>query len=130
MANLNEKLEQLEKIMKSWKESLNMTLSEITRDSSILQFELAFELFWKVVKIYMEEIEEIKCYSPKSCFRKLRNTLDLSEEDIEFCFKMLKDRNFATHAYSEENANALYEKLGNYWKITEKIYNRIKRKSA
>ncbi len=126
MAYLEEKIEQLEKALKAWKEALNLPFSDISRDAAIQRYEFTFELLWKAVKTYLKEKEGIECYSPKSCFRELKNIFDLSEEEIEMCLKMASDRNFSVHTYSEKMANKLYEDLKSYLKITEKVFKKMK----
>ncbi len=128
MAYLEEKLEQLEKAIKAWQVALDEKYSDITRDASIQRYEFTFELLWKVIKIYLKEKEGIDCISPKSCFREIRNLLNLTEEEVETCLQMVSDRNLSTHTYSEKMAKELYDKLANYLKISNKIYKEIKEK--
>lgn len=127
MAYLNEKIEQLQSALKAWRESLALPFSDISRDAAIQRYEFTFELFWKAVKIYLKEQEGIDCYSPKSCFREIKNILGLSEKDIETCLRMASDRNLSVHTYSEKMANQLYEDLKSYIAVTEKIFNKLKK---
>lgn len=126
MAYLNEKLEQLGQAINKWKEALDVKFSELNRDAAIQRFEFTFELFWKTVKIYLKETEKIDCVSPRSCFREMRRIFGLKIDEVETCLKMADDRNFSVHTYSEKMANALYRKLKRYWKITNKIYNKMR----
>ncbi len=130
MAYLKEKLEQLEKANKAWKEVLDMEFSDVIRDAAIQRYEFSYELLWKTVKTYLKEIEGIDCFSPKACFRELRNLLNLSEEDVEVCLKMTADRNLSVHTYSEEMANDLYKRLADYWKVSDEIALKIKTKKS
>jgi nucleotidyltransferase substrate binding protein (TIGR01987 family) len=127
MAYLNEKIEQLGSALKAWKESLDLPFSDISRDAAIQRYEFTFELCWKAVKTYLKEQEAIECYSPKACFREIKNILGLTEKDIEICLRMAGDRNLSVHTYSEKMANQLYEKLKGYLAITEKIFNKLKK---
>ena len=127
MAYLNEKLKQLEDALSRWKEALDAKFSDLNRDAAIQRFEFSFELFWKTIKVYLKEEEKIYCDSPKSCFKEIKNILNLTEKDIETCLKMADDRNFSVHTYSEKMANALYKKLKGYWTVANKIVNRIKK---
>jgi len=127
MAYLNEKLKQLEDALSRWKEALDAKFSDLNRDAAIQRFEFSFELFWKTIKVYLKEEEKIRCDSPNSCFKEIKNILDLTEKDIEICLKMADDRNFSVHTYSEKMANALYKKLKGYWIVANKIINRIKK---
>jgi nucleotidyltransferase substrate binding protein (TIGR01987 family) len=126
MAYLNEKLGDLEKALASWKTAQSMEYSDIARDASIQRFEFSYELFWKTVKTYLKEFEGVECGSPKSCFRKIANLLDIEEEKIELCLEMADSRNFSVHTYSEAMAKDLYDKLPAYLELSEAILDKIK----
>ncbi|MEK7123791.1 MAG: HI0074 family nucleotidyltransferase substrate-binding subunit [Patescibacteria group bacterium] len=126
MDYLNEKLNQMEQAIVKWKESLDAKFSDLNRDAAIQRFEFTFELFWKSVKIYLKEKEKIECVSPRSCFREIKKIFNLTNAEIELCLKMADDRNLSVHTYSEKMATALYKRLKRYWKITEKIYRKMK----
>jgi len=128
MAYLKEKIEQLEQALISWKKAQDAPYNDLNRDAAIQRYEFSFELFWKVVKIYLKEIESIECASPKSCFREVRNILELSEEEIETCLSMTDDRNLSVHTYSEKMANELYIKFPKYLKVARKIMKEIKKR--
>jgi nucleotidyltransferase substrate binding protein (TIGR01987 family) len=128
MAYLKEKIEQLEQALISWKKAQDAPYNDLNRDAAIQRYEFSFELFWKVVKIYLKEIESIECASPKSCFREVRNILELSEEEIETCLSMTDDRNLSVHTYSEKMANELYIKFPKYLKVAQKIMKEIKKR--
>lgn len=121
MAYLSEKKEQLRKALVSWEKALDEPFTDMNRDASIQRFEYSFELFWKSVKVYLSEIERIECNSPNNCFRELRSVIACTDSDIEECLRMLGDRNFSVHTYSEEMANGLYEKLKGYLNVCKKI---------
>ena len=128
MAYLGEKIEQLEQALVSWKKAIDAPLNDLSRDAAIQRYEFSFELFWKVVKIYLKEIESIECASPKSCFREVRNLLQLSEEEIEVCLSMTDDRNLSVHTYSEKMAMELYTKFPRYLLVAKKILMEIEKK--
>ncbi|MEI7426213.1 MAG: HI0074 family nucleotidyltransferase substrate-binding subunit [Candidatus Moraniibacteriota bacterium] len=128
MAYLKEKIEQLEQALISWKKAQDAPYNDLNRDAAIQRYEFSFELFWKVVKIYLKEIESIECASPKSCFREVRNILELSEDEIETCLSMTDDRNLSVHTYSEKMANELYIKFPKYLKVARKIMKEIKKR--
>ena len=71
MEKLRAKLETAQRALKTFEEILKEPYSKIVRDASIQRFEYFFEVFWKVVKIYLEYQEGIICNSPKSCFREM-----------------------------------------------------------
>jgi nucleotidyltransferase substrate binding protein (TIGR01987 family) len=128
MAYLGEKTEQLEQALISWKKAQDMPFSDISRDAAIQRYEFSFELLWKVVKVFLKEIESIECASPKACFREVRNILNLSEEEIEICLSMTDDRNLSVHTYSEKMANELYAKFPRYLEVARKVLREVKKK--
>jgi nucleotidyltransferase substrate binding protein (TIGR01987 family) len=130
MDYLEEKHAQLEQALKKWKQALDAPFSDLSRDASIQRYEFSFELLWKVVKKYLKEIEGFECNSPKSCFREVRMTLEMNEDDIETCISMTEDRNLSVHTYSEEMANSLYAKLPEYVRVSKLIAKKIKEKAG
>jgi len=130
MAYLSQKIKQLEKALKRWQESLEAPYTELNRDAAIQRFEFVFELFWKMVKIYLNEWEKISCYSPKSCFRELGLALGYSEKDVQLFLKMSDDRNLTAYTYSQSTARQIYKRLPRYYgaiRVTlEKIKKEIK----
>ena len=130
MAYLKEKIDQIETALVSWRNSLEMPFSDISRDAAIRRYEYSFELLWKVAKVHLKEKEGIDCFSPKSCFRELRNILKISEEDVEICIQMSDDLNLSVHTYSEKMANGLHGKLKSYLDVSEKILSEIRKKIA
>ncbi len=129
MDYLEEKFADFEKALLTLKEAVGMPKSIINRDASLKRFEFTFELFWKTAKVYLKETEGIECASPKSCFREIRVTVGLSEENIEQCMSMANDRNLSVHIYSEEQADILYGKLPRYLETMELIAEKIKEKA-
>ncbi len=126
MDYLEEKYAQLEQALRVWKRALEAPFSDLNRDASIQRYEFSFELLWKVAKKYLKEIEGVECSSPKSCFREIRATLEISDADIEICMSMTDDRNLSVHTYSEEMANELYRRLSMYLEVAEAISKKIK----
>ncbi len=126
MDYLEEKSKQLESALERWRESLDAEFSDLNRDAAIQRFEFSVELLWKTLKLYLEEKEKINCYSPRSCFREVKNIFNLSEEEVEKCLQMVEDRNLASHLYSEKMANNLYKKLESYWGISKRVFKAIR----
>src|SRR5205823_11399118 len=50
-------------------EALALPKNDIVRDSAIQRFEISFELCWKYLKAFLEDEHNVRCTSPRTCFR-------------------------------------------------------------
>lgn len=50
-------------------EVLALPKDPIIRDSAIQRFEIAFELCWKALKVFLQEEHNAVCTSPRTCFK-------------------------------------------------------------
>lgn len=125
---LDLKLKNFQKSLKTLKEALDKKKNDIIRDSVIKRFEYTYELCWKTSKLFLREMEGLDTFSPKDCFRKLRNVGLISDEETENILKMSSDRNEIIHTYNEKYANALYDNIcKKYYRLMKKIYNELKK---
>lgn len=92
-------------------EVLEMEKNEVIRDSAIQRFEFNFELAWKIIKAFLEEQHNIRCVSPKNCFREAFSKKVIEYSD--FWIKMADLRNDTVHTYKEEIAENIYANLPN-----------------
>jgi len=90
-------------------EALKAPKTDMVRDSAIKRFEFCFDLAWKLLKTLLEEKKGVICASPKDCFREAYKN-GLIEYD-DFWLQMTDWRNEAVHTYSEQFAEAFYQKL-------------------
>jgi len=76
------------------------------RDSIIQRFEYCTDLFWKVLKIHLEEIEKVtlSTYSPVGVIRAAVEARIITEDQGQGCLEMIKSRNLTSHIYHEEVA--------------------------
>ncbi len=82
--------------------------NEFERAGAIQFFEMSMELAWKVLKDFLEA-EGILVRSPRETFKQaLQNALI---DDGEQWLKAWDDRNLTTHMYSEEAAEALFQRI-------------------
>ncbi|MGC9069775.1 MAG: HI0074 family nucleotidyltransferase substrate-binding subunit, partial [Elusimicrobiales bacterium] len=88
---------------------------------AIKRFELTFDLAWKLVKTFLEEVKGIRCSSPKDCFREAFHQGILDHNP--FWLKIVDLRNFSVHIYSEKLADDLYKKLPKTLKMFKKLKN-------
>jgi nucleotidyltransferase substrate binding protein (TIGR01987 family) len=113
------------KALKTLEEIVDEPYSTIVRDASIKRFEYSFDIFWKLIKDYLRVQEGIECASPKSCFREAFKVGILSEEETVKILEMTDDRNLSTRTYDEEAIEEIYQKVRDYWKLMDDIYERI-----
>lgn len=125
MEKLNSLLVDTKKALSQLERILIEPRTEIIRDASIQRFEFTFELFWKLVKAYLLEIEGIDCNSPKSCFRGLLNTGTASADEVELLLNMTDHRNLTSHLYDEGTSDEVFAKIPEYFKLMDAIAKRI-----
>lgn len=127
MIILQSSLESYQKALKSLEASINETKLyenkrefEFFRDSTIQRFEYTFELWWKLIKLILKEIEWVECYSPKSCLKLFFKNWYI--ESIDIWLKMADDRNSTSHQYWEPNSNIIYLNIvGKYFNLLLKL---------
>ncbi len=75
-------------------------------DGTIQRFEFAFELFWKTLKILLEQEHEEAVFA-KQVLSKAYQAGWIDNEKL--WINMLEDRNLTSHTYNEELADATNE---------------------
>ena len=101
-------LEKLSKAFQRLKESTEKAIDELEKDGVIQRFEFTFELFWKTIKIILEN-EGFRCAGPRSCMKEGARRGVLS--DGETLLDMLEDRNKSSHIYDKETAGEIFERI-------------------
>lgn len=118
---VNEKNYSIQKLRNAFlrlKESTEKALDELDRDGVIQRFEFTFELFWKAIKVLMEQ-EGFECVGPRSCIKEGAKRGFVAEG--EMLLDMLEDRNKASHVYDESTAQEIFERIkGEYVVLIEK----------
>ena len=117
MEGLTAVSETFTRALKTLEEIIILPHSEIVRDATIQRFEYTFEIFWKFVKAYLNKREGIVCNSPKSCFREAFAVGIISESDTTMALEMTDDRNLTSHAYHEEVAEEIFERIPSYCRL-------------
>lgn len=105
------KLAEFQKALATLQEAITLEKNAVVRDSVIKRFEYAFELAWKTGKVLLEEKFGVNVFSPKECFRELRNNIALTDDEVEILLGMTDDRNEVIHTYQEAFANKLYKSI-------------------
>jgi len=125
MEKLNLRLAGSAQALATLEEILQETFSIIVRDAAIQRFEYTFESVWKLVKLYLYEVEGVVCNSPKSCWRELLVVGLADEVEVAQLLAMTDDRNLTSHTYVEAVAQAIYGKLPTYWQLLQAVHGRI-----
>lgn len=144
MAKINQKLTTIYKALASLQESIEL-LHEYSlkiagkhtehdarialglRDSTIQRFEYCTDLFWKVLKIYLEDIEKITltANSPAGTLRAAVETRIITEEQGRQCIEMVKSRNETSHIYHDETAQNIAAKIPGYYELIKTIVDSL-----
>jgi len=99
-----------------------------TRDSVIQRFEYCTDLFWKVMKIYLEDVQRMTLSvtgSPTGIIRSAVQAKIISEEQGEQCIEMIKSRNLTSHIYHEEVADDIAVKIPDFYQLMKTIVDKI-----
>lgn len=99
MAALSRAQETAQRALATLDEILNEPSSAIVRDASIQRFEYTFESAWKLLKVYLYDVEGINCASPRGCLRQALKTGILTARETEDALLMCDDRNLVSHTY-------------------------------
>ncbi len=101
------------------------------RDSVIQRFEYCTDLFWKMLKVYLEEVEKVvlTTNSPRGIIREAVKVKTLSEDEGEECIDMVTSRNQTSHIYHEEIAEDIAGKVPKYYELMERVVERVHAKT-
>ncbi len=126
MERLKLRHDEFKRAVQTLRDILNENFSIIVRDATIQRFEYTFETFWKYIREYLREKEGIACNSPKGCFRELfsAGSSIIDEEQTNKLLEMVDNRNMTSHTYKEEVARILYQKIGEYCSLMEKVLSK------
>jgi len=120
MNYLKSKLVTFDKALRTLKEALDIkSPSKLEKDGAIQRYEYCFELSWKTLKIYLENIGIIKTKSPKACYQQAFINQIIKDEDT--WLKMVSSRNMTVHTYNEKFANALFAELPEYYRVMNEL---------
>ena len=121
---LNRNLQNFDKALSQLKKALEEPESPIVRDATIQRFEFTYELCWKTLKNYLEDIHGIRAVSPRMVFKEAF-AIDLIENE-EIFIEMIESRNKLSHTYNEEQAQSIYLKCDAYLKEMKMVTQKLK----
>ena len=113
---------QYKRALNRFEKAMSEKETEYVRDSAIKRFEFTFELMWKLLKVYLEDMGKT-VYSPRESIREAFQMGLISED--ESWIRMLETRNATAHIYSEKMAKGVYLDLPKYIPLFNEVLKRI-----
>ena len=123
----NRNLKSLEKALLQLSDALEQSESPIVRDACLQRFEFSYELLWKTLKIFLEEIHGVRAVSPRQVFKEAF-ALSLIEKEQIF-IEMIESRNTLSHTYNEGQAMKIYKKCSDYLSVMKSVLAQLNKQS-
>ena len=123
----NRNLKSLEKALLQLSDALEQSESPIVRDACLQRFEFSYELLWKTLKIFLEEIHGVRAVSPRQVFKEAF-ALSIIDEELTFV-EMIESRNTLSHTYNEEQAMKIYVKCADYLKAMKSVLAQLNKQT-
>jgi len=117
---LQKSLTYFEKAMDRFTEAIEEPESSIVMDATIQRFEFTYELMWKTLKIFLEDIHGIRTVSPRQVFKEAYALSIVEQEEI--FLEMIQSRNLLAHTYNEKQAADIYKKCPSYLLAMKNVY--------
>lgn len=90
-------------------------------DTLIQRFEYTYDLLWKYAQYVLREHYGVALASPKPIFRELLKNGILDQKECEQCIQMADDRNNTSHAYKEDLALTIGQRIPEHAVLIKKI---------
>src|SRR5438477_7533823 len=96
------------------------------RESLIQRFEYSTDLFWKLTKVYLIEVEKmpVLIQSPRGIIREAIKASVFSEEEGDECMDMVEARNKTLHTYLEVMADEIAHIIPVYYSLMRRMIDR------
>ena len=107
--------------------SLEQSESPIVRDACLQRFEFCYELLWKTLKVFLEDIHGVRAVSPRQVFKEAF-ALSLIEKEQIF-IEMIESRNTLAHTYNEEQAMKIYTKCSDYLSVMKSVLAQLNKQT-
>lgn len=101
----------------------------LMRDAAIHRFEFTIELFWKYVRLYLEEqggVDVVEINMPRDVIRMACQSRLMSEKQAADFMNMIKSRNLTSHTYKEEIAEQLARDIPHYHELMKQLADILK----
>jgi nucleotidyltransferase substrate binding protein (TIGR01987 family) len=122
MTSKNALIQQYQGALERFADVLGKEKDEYLRDSAIQRFEFTFDLAWKLLKQVLENYG-VSCNSPRMCFKEAYRQGFIGYEDR--WLEMIEARNWMSHAYDEEAAERVYQKLPGFLELFRELEQAI-----
>ena len=123
----NRNLKSFEKALLQLGDALKESESPIVRDACLQRFEFSYELLWKTLKIFLEEIHGLRAVSPRQVFKEAF-ALSIIDEELTFV-EMIESRNTLSDTCNEEQAAKIYLKCADYLKAMNSVLAQLNKQS-
>ena len=123
----NRNLKSFEKALLQLGDALEESESPIVRDACLQRFEFCYELLWKTLKVFLEDIHGVRAVSPRQVFKEAF-ALSIIGEEVTFV-EMIESRNTLSHTYNEEQAAKIYVKCADYLKAMKNVLAQLNKQS-
>ena len=123
----NRNLKSLEKALLQLSDALEESESPIVRDACLQRFEFCYELLWKTLKVFLEDIHGVRAVSPRQVFKEAF-ALSIIDEELTFV-EMIESRNTLSHTYNEEQATKIYVKCAAYLEAMKNVLAQFNKQS-
>lgn len=99
------------------------------RDSMIQRFEYCTDLFWKVIRVYLEDVQkaDLPINAPRAILREAIKARLLSEQEGDACIEMVESRNKTSHMYHVEVAQNIAHMVPEFYTLMKLIIDRIQK---
>ena len=123
----NRNLKSLEKAFLQLSDALEQSESPIVRDACLQRFEFCYELLWKTLKVFLEDIHGVRAVSPRQVFKEAF-ALSLIEKEQIF-IEMIESRNTLSHTYNEGQAMKIYKKCSDYLSVMKSVLAQLNKQT-
>lgn len=117
--------EQLRQALSRLRQGAEAAKEELEKDGVIQRFEFTVELFWKTLKILLQE-QGVTVRTPREILQEAFRIEWLGEEKL--FLDMMGDRNRTSHIYKREMAEEIYQRIkSRYVEALEKAFASLPR---
>ena len=100
---------------------------EFFKESLIQRFKYTIDTFWKYLKLYMQDYQKliVDVASPRGVFRTAAEAKLISRQELDQLLDAATDRNLSSHAYDEDVAQEVVERIPKHFAIIKTVFERI-----